>query len=349
MKIRYLDCDLQPRFKNGLETAAVIGIAAGVAALGSGIASSVAQNKATNAQKDIMREQMAYQTSEREAVQEYNTPENQRARFEQAGLNPYLMMGSGNAGNSEMQSGVGMPDIKANTGIADMLANLTNTGLSSAMQYEQLQAQNEALEQARIETLFKEREKLAQLGKTHAETAKLLSDTSKNHAEYDVLQKQYQREERELKRMDLELKYHEDWLSSRNKKQRNEADLIYEQKLGQHLTNEYQRSYNAAFPKLNQAQLRLLAGQTYQAVKAGDLSKSMSEHEAVKKIGTILQNGISANQFTLQEVDLTEAEIKLMRLGKIKELQENSNTWLKVRTILDDFKETFPSIIRLGR
>lgn len=52
----------------------------------------------------LFHEQLAYQTSEREATQSYNDPSKQRERYEAAGLNPYAMLGQFESGNAQMQT-----------------------------------------------------------------------------------------------------------------------------------------------------------------------------------------------------------------------------------------------------
>lgn len=89
-------------------------ISAGSSLLG-GFLGSNAQSEANRANLQAVREtnalnerlfheQLAYQTSEREAMQAYNDPASQRGRYERAGLNPYAMLGQFESGNTQMQS-----------------------------------------------------------------------------------------------------------------------------------------------------------------------------------------------------------------------------------------------------
>ena len=120
----------------GLETAAIIGIASAVAATGVGVASSISSanaqkraiDSANNTNIQLSREQMAYQTSERLASQEYNTLANQRARAEEAGFNPYLFLGNMETGNTQFQTGVTPAQVQPNMALADMLKGLGRTG-----------------------------------------------------------------------------------------------------------------------------------------------------------------------------------------------------------------------------
>lgn len=53
----------------------------------------------------MLDKQLAFQNEMWEKTNEYNTASNQRARLEEAGLNPYMMMSGGNAGTATSQSG----------------------------------------------------------------------------------------------------------------------------------------------------------------------------------------------------------------------------------------------------
>lgn len=78
-----------------MATGTLIGLGIGALAVGAastvaaGVLNKSAQSEANATNIQLSREQMAYQTSEREAAQEYNTPANQRARYEAAGINPF--------------------------------------------------------------------------------------------------------------------------------------------------------------------------------------------------------------------------------------------------------------------
>lgn len=315
----------------GLETAAIIGIAAAGAAavgsVGSAFINSHAQSKANQANVDMMHEQMAYQTSEREAVQEYNLPEAQRARYEQAGINPYFAMSNIQSGNSEMQSGVTPAQIQPVNGLAQALEGLGRAPadfLSQMQNYQNVQASDEAIKQARIVSLYKGQEKILELHNLSADISVKMSQVDKNSQEYKNLQQEHRKIQREITRLDIDNKYLEEYNRSRNRRERETADLVYEQKREQAAKAYYQELVNDAFPALNNAQMNLLGAQTYAAVKQGDLSANMSETEKVKKIGQIISNGIASNEFKLSDLNLTSAELEAMRKGDVSKLRDKS-------------------------
>lgn len=91
------------------------GLGAGGIILGSAALNGISNVIQTGAQKDIASDtnvtnmhmldnQMQYQTSEREAAQEWNEPIAQRQRYEKAGINPYLALGNINSGTTQAQT-----------------------------------------------------------------------------------------------------------------------------------------------------------------------------------------------------------------------------------------------------
>lgn len=80
---------------------------------GAGLLGGLFTNRAnagqTHAQRQFQAEQnqmdRAWQQHMTDYVNEYNTPANQRARLEAAGLNPYMMMDTGNTGTAVAASG----------------------------------------------------------------------------------------------------------------------------------------------------------------------------------------------------------------------------------------------------
>lgn len=57
----------------------------------------------------MLQKQMDYNTEMWNKQNEYNSAKNQRARLEEAGMNPYLMMSGGNAGTAQSANGVNPP------------------------------------------------------------------------------------------------------------------------------------------------------------------------------------------------------------------------------------------------
>lgn len=277
-------------------TGAILG-AAGIAAastVASGIMSSKAQASANETNVDMMREQMAYQTSEREAVQEYNTPANQRARFEAAGINPYMALGNISSGTSEMQSGVTPAQIQPNTGLAEMLQGLgmiPNQALQLQQSAENIQATQEANKQARIETLYKGQQKLLELQRAKAEIEEKWSNVAKGSAEYDNYRSQGRMLDRQIRMLDGELRYQSDYLSSRNKRERETAELTHWQARKEMFESEIKEIESQYASQLNQATLSSIKSaaaanfaSAYASYQSGHLSKEQAATEFAQRV-----------------------------------------------------------------
>lgn len=316
-----------------VSTLALVG--AGIAAA-AGVTSSIisgnAAKSANEKNEELLKQQQSYQTSERLAAQEYNTPAEQRARFEAAGINPYMALGNINGGNTSAQSSPGSPNIVPEdfSGIATALGNAPNNYLQNQTMLEQINAQKEANYQSHVDSLYKERDKLLELRQKQASISESLSRMQKNTAEYDNMKADYNRIVADSKMRELELRKHSAFLDARNNKERNMADLIYKQNVSQTLQNAMQEQINAFLPNLQQAQLKQISAQTFSLYQSGVLSHKQSEltdaqkqHELVKALGTSIQNQISSGNLKIQELGMSEKELDAMRKGDILKQSQN--------------------------
>lgn len=315
-----------------------LAIATGVAAVASGVGAYLnykGQQKANQTNEDLAREQMAYQTSERLAAQQYNTPLAQRSRFEAAGINPYLAMSNLDAGNTQAMSAPGFSPVE-NEGFGDVLSQLGQAPekvISSVQGVQQIQAQKEAVKQARIESLYKERNIIAELQNKQADTKLKLAGKDVNEAQKKVLQQQERDLANQIRMHEIDADYHEQYVRSRNSKEENLARLAYEQQVGQFLQNNYQQMVNDAFPGLNAAQIQSLKAQTSQAYAAANLSNKMSETEIEKKVEQITRNQIAALERDGWQKN-RDAELSLKRANKIyiqaaTSKVRKSNNWVQ--------------------
>lgn len=315
-----------------------LAIATGVAAVASGVGAYLnykGQQKANQTNQDLAREQMAYQTSERLAAQQYNTPLAQRSRFEAAGINPYLAMSNLDAGNTQAMSAPGFSPVE-NEGLGDVLSQLGEAPdkvISSVQGVQQIQAQKEAVKQARIESLYKERNIIAELQNKQADTKLKLAGKDVNEAQKNVLKQQERDLANQIRMHQIDADYHEQYVRSRNSKEENLARLAYEQQVGQLLQNNYQQMVNDAFPGLNAAQIQSLKAQTSQAYAAANLSNKMSETEIEKKAEQITRNQIATLERDGWQKN-RDAEISLKRANKIyiqaaTSKVRKSNNWVQ--------------------
>lgn len=355
----------------GLETGAIIAIgalAASTAAAGvANIASQKSANKTNVALQNesnalnyqMFQEQLGFTEKLQDKQNAYNTQAAQRQRYEQAGINPYLAMSNITSGNAELASTPSAnpavaPRVQPVTGLAQLLQNLGQVP-SQVYQIQQMSqqvnAQREAIKAARIENLYRAADRSADINKKIAEQHKLLSDSSLNDDRRKEILANIDKLQFEKHSIDLQNQFYQRTLNARTRKEENMANLVYAQEQGQLLQNTYQSLTNAAFPKLTQAQLGLLSGQTYQAVMSGhmsasgaELNKAVTKRELTKLVGDVIDNGIKANQFKLSDFGLTSAELQAMRDGKIIENLNQSaiSNWLD--NIFYYTKTTMPNV-----
>lgn len=212
-----------------MATGTLIGLGIGALAVGAastvaaGVLNKSAQSEANATNIQLSREQMAYQTSEREAAQEYNTPANQRARYEAAGINPFLALGNIDSGNTQMQTGVSPATVQPENALAQMVQQLGQTptqALNVVQMAQQVQGMQEANEQAHTQTLYQERQIIQGMRESMARTSEALSKVSVNSAEYHRLNKVLLQQDQELKMAQLNYQYQSDYLRARNKREK---------------------------------------------------------------------------------------------------------------------------------
>lgn len=317
-------------------TGVAIGLGIAAAATGYGAYLNYkGQQKANQTNMDLAREQMAYQTSERLSAQQYNTPEAQRTRFEAAGINPYLAMSNIDAGNTQAMSAPGFSPVE-NERLGDVLSQLGHAPekvINSIQGVQQIQAQKEAVKQARIESLYQERNIISELQNKQADTKLKLAGKDVNEEQKKVLHQQERDLANQIRMHEIDADYHEQYVRSRNTKEENLARLAYEQQVGQFLQNNYQQMVNDAFPDLNAAQIQSLKAQTSQAYAAANLSNKMSETEIEKKAEQITRNQIAILERDGWQKN-RDAEISLKRANKIyiqaaTSKVRKSNNWVQ--------------------
>lgn len=340
----------------------------------SGISSLVSGNKQAEAQREanklnykMFQEQLGFTEDMWNKQNAYNTPVAQRQRYEQAGINPYFALGNISGGNAESVStpaaqaalpvdAYGKAIGQAGQSIGSAVGSAVGAYQSQLMMNEQIVGQQEANRSMMIKNRFAVAHENNQIQKEWYELSNLVKSGKLTDEQVSETHQRMRKLERESSLLDIEQKYYSDYLSSRNRQMREQANIAYNNAREAALKAAYQKLVNDAFPKLTDAQLSVFAAQAASAFASADLSKKQSEHEVIKterekiqKIGDILDNGIKSNTYTLQDLDLTKQDIELMRLGKIKELQENHNTWLKIRSLVDDSNWMVPSLFRIGK
>ena len=212
----------------------------------------------TNAMNDrLFHEQLAYQTSEREATQEYNTPKNQRARYEAAGLNPYAMLGNFEAGNAQMQSAPSPNAMQAaQVQPVDALSKAVGTIGSELGQSMVYAAQSDNINMdtqiKKIELTYKAAEKKVQIQNQLADIESKKSKTAEDYQKIANLKTELQIQDENL---DI-LRSTKSELKAQQIARTKRAELDNEY---QDLQNKYQSWLNDYAKKHGQAELRQIA------------------------------------------------------------------------------------------
>lgn len=259
-----------------------VGAIAVVGTVASAVASSKAQQSAndtnvmltreTNAQQyQIFQEQKDYQTGEREAQQEYNTPLNQRLRYEQAGINPYFALGNIDSGNTTAQTSpaapaLHAPQVQPNMAFADLLSGLSNQG-TKYLESEALNMDNQA---KRVDLEFKTTEKLLGLIRQRKEIQGMSIDNTAKQKQLSAIDLQIQTATEEL---DI-LRSTKNETKAQAKKRTLQMDLGNKSR---ELQNEYQQFVNS----MNPQQLQLLKANIRSALASANLSNAKSVESAV--------------------------------------------------------------------
>lgn len=140
--------------------------------------------------EDMMNKQNDWNLAQWNRENEYNTASAQAQRFLQAGLNPALMMGQGNAGQASSVTSASPANAPNPSSPSAQSLNLhvpDYSGISAAVNSYfsnrslATQSEGQGIENA-LNSEFGRRERQVNLGRTESEIAKIRSDTALNYA-----------------------------------------------------------------------------------------------------------------------------------------------------------------------
>lgn len=132
--------------------AAAAWVPAAISAVGSvigGLFGSSGQHSANKMNQQIARETFAHDKEMWQLENEYNTPANQMARYHEAGLNPNLMYGSINPGNSSGAPTYHAPRMENPT--ASLAQGFMSAGMNFASLYQQAKMNDAEIEKKNAE------------------------------------------------------------------------------------------------------------------------------------------------------------------------------------------------------
>ena len=150
--------------------------------LAGGAIGAFAQSSANKTQMKMFHEQMQFNRDMIREQNAYNTPAAQRARYEEAGINPYLALGNISSGSqqSTMQA-PNAPQIAPVTQFGESLQAASQNTIRNLIDLSQAQADIQLKETnnriLKIEEMYKEKEFLAKIGLMKDQSGKLRSET----------------------------------------------------------------------------------------------------------------------------------------------------------------------------
>lgn len=149
--------------------------------LAGGAIGAFAQNSANETQMNMFHEQMRFNRDMIREQNAYNTPAAQRARYEEAGINPYLALGNISSGSqqSTMQA-PNAPQIAPITQFGESLQAASQNSIRNLIDLSQAQADIQIKEEQRkglaIDNLHKDDVYLADIGLKKSQKGKLDSE-----------------------------------------------------------------------------------------------------------------------------------------------------------------------------
>lgn len=152
-----------------------------VGSLAGGAIGAFAQNSANETQMNMFHEQMRFNRDMIREQNAYNTPAAQRARYEEAGINPYLALGNISSGSqqSTMQA-PNAPQIAPITQFGESLQAASQNSIRNLIDLSQAQADIQIKEEQRkglaIDNLHKDDVYLADIGLKKSQKGKLDSE-----------------------------------------------------------------------------------------------------------------------------------------------------------------------------
>ena len=305
-----------------IATAIILGSAiAGVGAVAASGINAASQSSTNKRQEDMFHDQMAYQTSEREAMQAYNNPVNQRKRLEAAGINPYFAMSGIDAGNTTAQSSPAVPQIQAPQ-FGDILKSLSGSlsdGLQNYNQFEQNQQMQLGIDQMKVDTKYKLVEKLLQLDNMRAELAAKKTHTDAEKKQMDLYDKQIERLGQDIKFFDMTADEQKAKLVADRKISEADADLA-------ELKKEYQSWFNDYQKKFGEAQINEIKSVIADNMSQVEYNKKLSQKAMADKIVSEREaKGIRLDNYPKRRLNpLIREQVKL---GNEYQTYTNDNFW----------------------
>lgn len=232
-----------------------------------GTVTSAVMNKKSIDKNNALQQQLV------DKANAYNTPGSQVGRFNNAGLNPYMMLGQINAGNQQSVATTQPTDYSGVVNGAASAASSLIQGLTAQSEI----TKNEAdARNVNADTVTKTIRNVTELERNKAELQKQLSEASKNDADRDKIRKEIELIDQQITQLhqenDIVLQSWDARLKApavQNQLAAAQAALLGSQKKGADLDNNLVRLFGAA-------NMRAMIGKAAADARASDASASLS-------------------------------------------------------------------------
>lgn len=254
-----------------------------------GVTSLLGSSKAADAQEraneqnyKMFQEQLNFNREMFDKTNEYNTPANQRKRYEEAGLNPYVMMGS-DAGQATSQTAPSANPMQSadayGRGIQQFGEALGQSVSSLPLHVQQVVSGREANKAAIIENAYRASNLQADLTKRLIDIDKQLADKNVSDETARLLRLQQDEVSEQLVQIREYNKYVSRRAQSDTEKAENEADIAYYEAAYKRELTRYQKTVADMFPEYQRAQTDAFFAQAYQALSSAALFDAQKDTE----------------------------------------------------------------------
>lgn len=341
----YLLDELQPRFREYIDPVTAGLIFGGTSLIGGafnlfGQSSANATNlqavRETNEQnKELFNQQLAFTEDMWNRTNEYNTPEAQRARYEAAGINPYMALGNVNSGSASMATSPSTPQMQAGRIEPLRYGDVLSSSAQSAFQaYNAMRGTDAQVAGQNLQNKILSAQANLASAKAYEELLSLQRDNRLKLRQSNLTEQQRDNLEKEgrvldfnLKRMQIESNYYDTIATANSESAVAQAELHRQTAINMQLQNEYQRVLTRMYPKLTYAQISSLAASAAAAAESVNESKSrqtLNTYEQKVKyyqaLGHEIENQLKHGNVKLQQLGMPAAELQAMKDG----------TWLNV-------------------
>lgn len=299
----------------------------------------------TNQQnKELFREQLGFNEEMWNRANAYNSPSEQRRRLEDAGFNPYMALQAVQGAQASaatapaanpMQAAQVQP-VSYGSGIAEAIPSAFQTYFDNYLKSQQADAIGLDNRMKAVDASVKIQEKALDLMDK--------AETIQNKKWISAKARQELRHIREqIRNLMYENESLRPFLSARNEKARNDAMAAQQNAIKAEYEAKYQKQLSDAFPKMNQAQLDLLASQMAdayasagahraaagmygaQSIKAVEEAKTEYNLRPYRVLVEKFNSWLAQGSAKLQDLGIPAAELKAMRDKDIIRQRKDGN------------------------